>query len=367
MSVHEQLRVMLDTHPAGCPPAPEITEILQILFTGEEAAVALGLGFLPFDLKTVAERAEVSEEDAEARLESLADKGMVFVKEKDGVKKYALLPVMPGVFEFPYMKGGEKSEMLQRLDGLWKTYMGTMVKGFGTPNMAFSRIMPVKKIIESVPDVLTYEIVEELIDKAKSVGLAHCACREHEQKCDAPREACMLFDDTCDYLVERGFARHITKEEMKRKLIEFDEAGLVHQVNNAQDRVTFICNCCPCCCGLLRSKFEFGNPNVFNASGFVAECDKDSCTQCGICADDRCPVEAIEMDEAGPDIDEAKCLGCGLCVTGCNEEAMKMVRRSERKEPAPTNKDMGITVLMEQGKLEAFMPYVNPDARPKKG
>ncbi|MFC1474936.1 hypothetical protein ACFLQK_02715 [bacterium] len=365
MSVHEQLREMLDTHPAGCPPAEEIIEILQILFTGEEAKVALGLGFIPFDLKTVSERAEVAEEEAEACLESLADKGMVFVKKKDGAKKYALLPVMPGVFEFPYMKG-EKNETLDRLTGLWKTYMGTMVKGFGTPNMAFSRIIPVAKTIESVPDVLTYEKVEQMIDKANSVGLAHCACRESEENCDAPREACMLFDDTCDYLVDRGFARHLTKEEMKQKLIEFDEAGLVHQVNNAQDRLTFICNCCPCCCGLLRSQLEFGNPNVFNASGFVAECDTGECSQCGICVDERCPMEAIEMANEGPVIDEAKCLGCGLCVTGCNDEAMKLVRRGERTEPAKTNRDMGITVLTEQGKLEGFMLYVNPDARPKK-
>ena len=153
---------------------------------------------------------------------------------------------------------------------------------------------------------------------------------------------------------------------MKQKLLEFDEAGLVHQVNNAQDRLTFICNCCPCCCGLLRSQLEFGNPNVFNASGFVAACDTEECSQCGICVDERCPMEAIEMADEGVAIDEAKCLGCGLCVTGCNDEAMKLIRRGDRIEPAKTNRDMGIAVLMEQGKLEGFMPYVNPDARPKK-
>jgi len=32
-SVHEKLREMLDLHPMGCPPAPEIIEILKILFT----------------------------------------------------------------------------------------------------------------------------------------------------------------------------------------------------------------------------------------------------------------------------------------------------------------------------------------------
>lgn len=367
MSVYEQLRKILDTHPTGCPDAPEIQEILSILFTEDEAKAALGLGFLPFDLKTVAERANMSASETEAHLESLADKGMVFTRKKDGATKYALLPVMPGIYEFPYMKGGKKSETLERLSKLWDKYMGTMVKGFGTPNTAFSRILPVKKTISSVPDTLPYELVEEMIDKAKTVGLAHCACREHEEKCDGPREACMLFDETCDYLVERGFARYITKDEMKQKLIEFDKAGLVHQVNNAQDKITFICNCCPCCCGILRANLKYGNENVFSASGFVAECDYDSCTQCGICADERCPVSAIEMKDKGPEINEAKCIGCGLCVTGCDFDSMKMVRRSKSQTPAPTNKEMGISILMDKGKLQDFMPYVNPDARPNKG
>jgi hypothetical protein len=46
-SVHEKFREMLDIHPMGCPPAPEIIEILKILFTEDEARVALGLGFRP--------------------------------------------------------------------------------------------------------------------------------------------------------------------------------------------------------------------------------------------------------------------------------------------------------------------------------
>ena len=33
MTVYEKLREMLDTHPAGCPSAPEIIEILKLLFT----------------------------------------------------------------------------------------------------------------------------------------------------------------------------------------------------------------------------------------------------------------------------------------------------------------------------------------------
>jgi len=39
MDPYERLRAMLDTHPAGCPEAPEVIEILKLLFSEEEARV----------------------------------------------------------------------------------------------------------------------------------------------------------------------------------------------------------------------------------------------------------------------------------------------------------------------------------------
>jgi Na+-translocating ferredoxin:NAD+ oxidoreductase subunit B len=363
--VYERLREVLDKHPVGCPPAPEIIEILEMLFTPEEACAALGLGYIPFDLKTISERAGMPESETEKRLESMADKGLIFARRKDGVVQYSLLPVMPGIFEFPFMKG-TKSETMDRLAALWKTYLGKLTAGFGSANMAFSRVLPVGKTIEAVPGVLTFENVDQMIENAKTVGIAHCACRETERNCDAPREACMIFDETCDFLVERGFARYLTKDEMKKKLIEFDEYGLIHQVNNAKNKVTFVCNCCTCCCGLLKSKYKYSNPNVFNTSGFRAECDPATCSQCGVCVESRCHVGALEMADDGPVVNEAACIGCGLCVTGCPTGAMKLVRRETVKAAAETAKDMGMTMLSDKNKLQGFMPYVDPSARPNK-
>lgn len=81
-NIYEKLREMLDVHPMGCPPAPEIIEILKILFTADEAAVALGLDFRPFSVDEIAARAGVDSQAAGLHLESLADKGMVFARRK---------------------------------------------------------------------------------------------------------------------------------------------------------------------------------------------------------------------------------------------------------------------------------------------
>jgi len=91
--------------------------------------------------------------------------------------------------------------------------------------------VPVQHKIQTGAEILSYEKVNERIDQAKVLGISKCPCREFEQKCDAPREACMVFGATCTYLVERGFAHYITKDQMKEKLNEFDALGLVRQVN----------------------------------------------------------------------------------------------------------------------------------------
>jgi len=90
--LYEKLREMLDVHPMGCPPAPEIIEILKILFTEDEARVALGLGFRPFSVDEIAARAGVESEAAGLHLESLADKGMVFARQKNGVWGLHVVP-----------------------------------------------------------------------------------------------------------------------------------------------------------------------------------------------------------------------------------------------------------------------------------
>jgi len=357
--VYQQLRQLLDRHPTGCPDAPEIIDILKTLFSEEEAGVALGLGFRPFSVEDIARRADVDPREAEVHLESLADKGVVYAREKDSAWGYALLPVMPGLFEFPYMKGMSE-ETREKLTPLWKSYLPKLGTTFGGTEVKFSRIVPIQEEVESEPGVLPYQKVYEMIDRAKVVGIANCACRELEGKCDAPREACMLFDETCTYLVERGFGRYLSKEEMKDKLKEFDEAGLVHQTNNAQERLTFVCNCCNCCCGLLRMSLEWGNPPVFTSSGFAPVVDEEACNGCGTCAEERCPVQAMEVVEEKAAVILERCIGCGLCVTGCPNEALRLEAIGDFPEPPATTAEMGMKILQEKGKLEDFLQTMKP-------
>jgi Na+-translocating ferredoxin:NAD+ oxidoreductase subunit B len=351
--VYEKLRQHLDKHPSGAPESPEIIEILSELFTPDEARVASVTPFMPQTTASIAGKSGFGETEVKKRLESLADKGLVYSREKEGEWGYALLPIMPGIFEFPYMKV-PKDEKMKRLSGLWERYLLNHAKSISDAGTPFARVIAIQEEVEDEPRVLTYEKVYELIDEAKVTGIAICACRNAFENCKAPLEACMLFDDTCTYLVERGYARYISKEEMKEKLREFDDIGLVHNVNNSQDKLQFICNCCPCCCGFLRSVIELEVPSFLASSGFLPLLEEDRCTGCAIC-EERCPVGAVEVVDELPVIDVKRCIGCGLCVTGCTSDALELVRREDAPATPASVKEMGLESLRRKGKLEEFL------------
>ena len=62
-----------------------------------------------------------------------------------------------------------------------------------------------------------------------------------------------------------------------------------------RDQAHVICNRCPCCCTILRGKTQLHHPHAFEPSRFVSHVNSHECTGCGICADERCPMKAIEI------------------------------------------------------------------------
>ena len=360
--VYESLRSLLDIHPFGCPPAPEIIEIFKILFTEDEARVALGLAFRPFSVEEIAVRAGVDPQATRERLESLADKGLVFARQKEGVWGYALFDILR-IFENPLRKESPDETSQESYAFIGKTIWPKYKQQFRTPT-AIGRVIPIQERIETTPGVLVHDKLYELIDRAKVVGIAHCACRELEQKCDGPREACMVFDETCTFLVDRGFARYLSKEELKQKAREFNEAGLVLQVNNTRKRLDYICNCCPCCCNFLMTLRDVNQPRMITRSAFIPVWEMTNCQGCGRCAEERCPMKAIMMVEGKPIFQIERCIGCGLCATGCPNKAIHLERDATVPDPPADILEMGMQMLQARGKFEAFLEVMTPKTTP---
>lgn len=360
MDSYEKLRQNLHAHSAGAPPSAAFDRILRILFTPEEVVVSLGLGFAPRRVESIAVKAGVSVDEAEAKCQAMLDKAVIFGREKNGRMGYALLPTIPGLFEFPFMGGGGEA-VHDELGKLWDQYhhegMGQEFAASQTPLM---RVIPINKAIESNTGVVPIDVLDEMLPKAKLISVAHCACRVSQKNCDRPLEVCMLFDAMGQFLIDRGLARQITLDEARDILRECEEAGLVHNANNAADRLSVVCNCCPCCCTVLRGLTEMDLPNAVARSRFQVSIDPDLCTSCGICMDDRCPVGAISMQKDIAVADPKRCIGCGLCATTCPGEAITMQPRPGAPETPATTAEMGLAVVSEKGRLDQFLELMKP-------
>jgi Fe-S-cluster-containing hydrogenase component 2 len=97
---------------------------------------------------------------------------------------------------------------------------------------------------------------------------------------------------------------------------------------------------------------------VITKSNFYAEIDADSCVSCGVCADERCPMDAITEGDDAYEVNTDRCLGCGVCVPTCPSEAIKLNRKPEEEHTKPA--DNMVAWMMERsastGKsLESFM------------
>jgi NAD-dependent dihydropyrimidine dehydrogenase PreA subunit len=355
VDIYERLREVLDAHPSTAPKARAIDEILRILFTPLEAAVAALMSYKPKRPADIAKKAGLPDEEVRKHLESMADKGIIFSRNKDGEKFYGLVPLIPGVFEFPFMKGGG-TPMHESLGKLWQEYhseaLGASFAGNPTPLM---RVVAVEKSIAAKEHIHPYEEVKNFIDKAEYIAVTNCACRVSVASCDRPKEVCLIFDGLAEFLVERGFARSISKEEGLKVLDLAEAAGLVHTSNNSSDKANLICNCCPCCCTILRGRTQLKHPHAFEPSSFEALVYSEKCTGCSICSDERCPMKAIEMINDIAAVKSVECIGCGLCVSACPTGAIELKVRKQVPSIPATVSDMGARVLQEKGRLDAFL------------
>ena len=355
MDDYHKLREILDNHLAGAPPSKKIDQILRILFTPEEVRVAVGMIFTPTSVEEIAARSGVPVEETRHLCESMASKAIVFSRDKNGIMGYCLLPTIPGLFEFPFMKGG--GEPIHRaLAKLWEEYhREALGNSFASSPTPLTRVLPVEKAIDTRVKVLPFEVISKMLDRNETFALAECACRVSVGACQRPRDVCLIFDSTGRFLIDRGFAREISKQEALDVVRRSEEAGLVHMTNNSQDRLNLICNCCPCCCTILRGLTQLQNPHAFAVSQWSSKVDADLCNACGICEAERCPVSAIKVTGSVAEVDPERCIGCGLCVTGCDVEAVHLVQRQHPPDPPQTIVEMGLKVADEKGRAEHFI------------
>ncbi|MFC1895559.1 DUF362 domain-containing protein [Thermodesulfobacteriota bacterium] len=328
----------------------ELYALLKAMFTPEEAALCAKMPPMTSSAEDIAAAGGTSMEQAMGLLESMANKGLVVYRDKNGRRLYAPLPVVPGFFEFQFMKGTttERDKELARLfDNYFKVLRDMPRESAKLPGVPFARVITVEEEIPAGTEVFAYDQVSEYIDKAEHITVSACYCRHHGElvgnPCDKPKNNCMSFGPSAKFVADRGFGRLISKEEARDIIKQAEEAGLVHCSSNTSKYIDFICNCCDCHCGIVQSlkaqQVHFGA-----TSSFMAEVDAQECIACEECIE-RCPMDALSIEDDVAKRDASKCIGCGLCVSVCSTGAIQMVEREEKKAPPADHRELMTSMI----------------------
>jgi Pyruvate/2-oxoacid:ferredoxin oxidoreductase delta subunit len=337
--IYEELRQYFNTgQTTRLRKTEDLMKILEMLFTSEQAEHAMSLPLTAegrVSPDQVAEKMNKPLQEVKETLEAMAREGKILAttSRKDGRKYYALFPLLPGILESTYADGidSDKRRQLSKLieryisEGLWSELASSNYPQF--------RIIPINNKVDAASHVLAFEEVSNIVLSAGIITVIPCHCRAVSRTCNHILEADFVFGAWADYLINYRGARRWSTEDALQRLKECEEDGLIHLTGNAQVGSTVICNCCSCCCMVLRGLTELHNPRSFVRSNFEPTVDHKECTLCMKCQK-ICPMSAITKlpgyETNGSDtrilIQESQCVGCGLCSTHCPVDAITMVK-----------------------------------------
>ena len=340
-SPYKKLAEQIDTNLNGAPKkdgdfSPAFLKYLELLFTPEEAAVALHLSVDPRmkSAEEIAQETGRNEEDIERLLNAMAEKGVII-----GAGGQYMLPVIPLVVNIHQFRERVDKETVEAAklyqdffikDGFYRFYESSAA---GTP---LRRAVPVEQSIDSKQEVLSHEELSAFLDNAgmESIALVPCPCRTRterlgirECKDNNPVGHCLFIGMPAVLLSARGEGKMISREEAKKYAADMREKGLVVMTDNAASMNNgVICFCCGCCCSITRGLTRWDNPRAFARSNFVAQVHEE-CAACGTCVD-RCFFKAISLPDGADsaEVDESRCMGCGVCTVTCTTGALRLER-----------------------------------------
>jgi electron transport complex protein RnfB len=328
---YERLADALDHLPNGYPRTSSGIElkILKKIFPPEDAELAGQLTGNWESVDAIAAPAGLSAEEARDRLFKMVRSGMVWLDKVEGRPLFRLAPFVVGVYEASLELLDH--ELAHLVDEYFASDGAKAIMGV---EPALHRVIPAQNTVKS-EQILPYEDVRAILLVAKTYNVRACICREQQdllgsRRCDFPLDICINFSDQ-----ERApRPGDLTQAEALALLDHSEEVGLVHTVNNVIEGVGYVCNCCGCCCGIMRGITDWGIENSVTFSNYYVVIDPVLCNNCGTCIT-RCQLHAISEGAGFSVVDKVRCIGCGLCVTGCPNDVARLERKLEAEIVQP--------------------------------
>ncbi len=243
-------------------------------------------------------------EETAKQLYELAEVGVCFVNEIDGVDHFWYDTWVPGIME---MMAGHKENVAKypQITQAFEAYgrvRGPMSAGSFPVGVGLMRVIPIESAIDGNSRRASYEEISKYLNENTIFTVSDCSCRtvreEMGEGCGHLKEdMCIQMGHAAEYYIRTGRGRQITREEAFEIIDRAEENGLMHQIPNldGSGHTHAICNCCGCSCLSLRSAGMFYNGDMVR-SNYVAKVDKNKCVACGECVE-NCPVNALQLGQ----------------------------------------------------------------------
>jgi ferredoxin len=360
----------LNRFPQGAPPSKVLFAILKLLFTEREAELVARLPVRPFTVKRAAKAWHMEEKQACRILDELTSRAVLLDTQRpDGQVVYILPPPMAGFFEFSMMRLRDDldqklmGELLYQYLNVEDEFVSSLFAATGT---ALGRVFVQEAALpkENHLHILDYERASEVIRSASHRSIGLCYCRHKmlhmDKACSAPLDICMTFGNLAETLSRHEFARLVSVEEGLDLLQQAYESDLIQCGENTRQRVSFICNCCGCCCEALVAARRFTFLTPVATTNFIPKLSKELCRGCGKCID-VCPVGALGLVSAADPhkptrrtarLEDTLCLGCGVCVRNCPQKALLLESRPQRVITPVDSVHRVVLMAIERGCLQ---------------
>ncbi|WP_443660951.1 FAD-dependent oxidoreductase [Clostridium algidicarnis] len=254
--------------------------------------------------KDVAPLCSKSVERTTELLLELANIGVCFVNEIDGVDTFWYETWVPGIMEM-MVNNKENVKKYPQIPRAFEAYgrvRGPKTTGSFPVGVGLMRVIPIEHAIEGETRRASYEEVSKYLNDNDIFSVSDCSCRTAREAmgegCGHLKEdMCIQMGHAAEYYIRTKKGRKITREEAFEIIERAEENGLMHQIPNldGSGKTHAICNCCGCSCLALRTASMFINADMVR-SNYVSKVDKDKCVACGECVQ-NCPVNALQLGQ----------------------------------------------------------------------
>ena len=300
----------------GPPMSEQLLDLVSHLFTPEEAGLAVHLPYyIPRSVNTIACRAKMPPGEAASLLDAMADKRVIL-----GTKRgYALLPLIPGMFEY-LLANGDDTPWHRRYARLINDLFATVTSIYSKPRSA---ITPVQSTVRRPCG--GSDLMSRMIASHEHMAVLNvCQCRQSLLFSGSPcrrasaEDGCLVFGSFALSTVNAGRGRLVSREEMHAIVRERWKKNLVFMAANLEpSNPNAVCTCCDCCCHYIESINRWRPVSLARLTSWPWTGPASAVCAC------RC-VERTHDSRPCPRVRSGQCIGCGLAVEACRQRAITM-------------------------------------------